>query len=396
MRRIGIFGGTFNPVHNGHVSFAKQIKEICQLDEVWILPANRPPHKQVARLASNEARFAMCKLAFEGLEDFRVSSLEFEMGGMSYTVHTLRELKKQHPQDRFFLLIGSDMIYTFDLWRDYCEIMKMAVVLAGARDREAYRSMLDKAAELSRAGGRVEVIPIQIMPLSSTQIRTRLAQGLDCSFAVPRSVLSYIQKNRLYDNHDGQALLEEIKPIVRKMLTEERYRHTEEVAKKAAYLAQKYGADPKDAQLAGYLHDIMKNQSHNYFLKYFHSNGIILTNIEKKTPALWHAIAGAVYSKRELGIEDTRVIRAVRYHTTAREHMDILEKIIYLADCISDDRKYDGVEELRDCADLDLNKALFCSLRGTILRLAYNSQPIHPDSLSAYNTLIDYKPEANE
>lgn len=385
MERIGIFGGTFNPVHLGHVSLAQQAKQLKQLDRVLIIPTNQPPHKTCTDLAENADRFAMCSLAFGSLDGFEVSDLEFTLGGESYTIITLLELRRRFPNDELYLIVGGDMILSFDKWKDYQEILKLAVVLAGARSPHEHGRMQEKAEQImQKAGGRVEIIDIGVTEMSSTQVRARLQNGSDCTGYLDEKVHAYIRDKRLYQGDRFTS----VRPLVKKMLSPNRYFHSECVARKAEELAQRFGADPEKARLAGLLHDIMKNRQDNYLLQYFDRNAIILTDIEKNSPPLWHSIAGAFFVQQELGIADSDMISAIRYHTTARAGMSVLEKIIYIADCISEDRKFDGVEEERRLAKKSLDKALLHSLRHNIAWLAGSRRPLHPDSIAAYNQLI--------
>lgn len=387
MARIGIFGGTFNPVHKGHISIAKQMKESCNLDKVLVIPVNFPPHKTAISLASNKQRYDMCKLAFEGDSAFEVTSLELERGGQSYTIETLMELKKLYPNDTFYLILGSDMIYHFDLWKDYKKILKEAILLTGARDKEDVKKMEEKAEEFKLLGGDVRVIPIKVQPASSTKIRMMLFQSLDVSEYLDNAVEEYIHINKVYLNGGVEAMVEEVRQIDKLKLTETRYFHTECVAKQAKLLAKQHVADEDIACLCAYLHDIMKCLPKQELLHYLKRNGILLSDIEKKIPSTWHAIAGAIYCEQELGIENKEIIDAVRYHTTGRKDMTLMEKIIFTADATGEDRDYKGVEKIRKESFEDLDRAVWSCLSHNISFLAQAGRLIHPESIEAYNAL---------
>lgn len=177
------------------------------------------------------------------------------------------------------------------------------------------------------------------------------------------------------------------KRILMERLTEKRYLHSLAVADEAVRLAEKYGGDPDKAYLAGLLHDIMKDAPKEEMLQTIERFGIILTDIEKSSPKLWHAIAGACYVQRQLDIEDPAVVRAIRYHTTARKNMSQLEKILYLADFTSSDRDYPGVDRMRRAVDRDMDTAMTEALSFTITDLVDQGRPIHPDTLEAYNQI---------
>lgn len=177
------------------------------------------------------------------------------------------------------------------------------------------------------------------------------------------------------------------KRILMERLTEKRYLHSLAVADEAVRLAKRYGADPDRAYLAGLLHDIMKDAPKEEMLQTMERFGIILTDIEKNAPKLWHAMAGACYVRRQLDIEDGEVIRAIRYHTTARKNMGLLEKILYLADFTSSDRNYPGVEDMREAVERGLETAMTEALSFTITDLVKDGNPIHPDTFEAYNQI---------
>lgn len=181
---------------------------------------------------------------------------------------------------------------------------------------------------------------------------------------------------------------ETYRAILREKLDEYRYVHSINVSETSAELARKYGADEKKAYEAGLLHDIMKNADKEETFALFEKYGVELTELEKKSPKLWHAIAGSVYCKYELEIDDEDVISAIRYHTTGRAGMTELEKVLFTADFISADRNYNGVEEMREKAQISLDEAMTEGLRFTIDELCNALKPIHPDTIDAYNDIL--------
>lgn len=196
MIKTGIFGGAFNPVHNGHVNLAKEAIEQLKLRELLIIPTFEPPHKST-KLLPFDVRAEMCKRAFEGISDkcgVTVSDIEREMGGVSYTINTIRALSGQYPDRQLFLLIGGDMLFSFKQWYRYESILKESRVCAVARGGDSFTDMLEFAAEM----GRVKVLPTNVVDISSTEIRERLAAGGDISELVPRAVAEYIAENDLY------------------------------------------------------------------------------------------------------------------------------------------------------------------------------------------------------
>lgn len=174
---------------------------------------------------------------------------------------------------------------------------------------------------------------------------------------------------------------------IRERLSDFRYIHSLEVAKSCHYLAEKYGFDKEKAYLAGLSHDVLKELGKNEMLKFFENENFILSDVEKNAPKLWHAIAGALYLRKKYFLSED-IISAVRYHTTGKEDMTLLEKILFTADFISADRDYPGVDDMRRRAEVSLEYAMEEGLRFTIEDLAKECRPIHPDTLSCYNEII--------
>lgn len=177
--------------------------------------------------------------------------------------------------------------------------------------------------------------------------------------------------------------------LLQSRLNEKRFIHSMNVAKKAREMAEKFRADSEKAYFAGLLHDICKNDSKENMLQIFEEFGIMLDDVQKASFKLWHSIAGAAYIEHKLGITDRELIDSVRYHTTARANATLMDKIIYLADYISDERDFDGVDDLR--RDLEVGGLDLCyksALKMSIIELCEIDKPVHPDTLNAYNSTV--------
>ena len=188
---------------------------------------------------------------------------------------------------------------------------------------------------------------------------------------------------------------EKIITLIRSKLSTDRFNHSLNVADSAKELALSYGADADKAYTAGLLHDVMKNASEEEQLGVLSEAGIELMPVERENKKLWHAIAGAAYVKFVMGIDDRDIIRAVRYHTTGRSGMSLLERIVYLADYISADRNYNGVEDMRRLCKSDSDEAILYALTFGILDLVSKGRVIHPDSIDLYNEVIIKKQGGN-
>lgn len=199
MTRIGVYGGTFSPPHNGHIAAAKAFMEQMWLDFLFVIPAAIPPHKEVEDDISVEHRFRMTQLAFEGIEGVYVSDLELRREGKSYTVDTLRELSG--PEKRLFLLCGTDMMLTLDTWHEPEELFRLCYPVYARREKDPIidKQILQKIAFYQEKYGKI-VRKIQMEPveISSTIIRQKIAAGKSVSNLIPPLVEQYIFDNHLY------------------------------------------------------------------------------------------------------------------------------------------------------------------------------------------------------
>lgn len=368
--RLGIFGGTFNPPHNGHVRLARAAMRELRLDKLLIIPSCVPPHKIAAKLASGEDRLEMCRIAFGGDPKVEVSSMELDRKGRSYTVDTLRELKAAYPDSELFFIVGSDMLESFDSWYMWKEILSLSVLCAASRE-EGYTPDLDRFGELA---DRVRPISLSPLEISSTQIRISHESQL-----VPEGVAEYIKAHALYD--DG---LNEYRKILDEKLNERRRFHSECVSESAGELAAFYGASVEKARLAGLLHDVMKNAPVSEQLEYL-KNATPLEMLNKK---VWHQITGEAFLREKGIIDDEEILGAVRWHTTGRAGMSLLEKIIYVADFISADRDYKDVEVVRRLAYISLEHAILYTSRYTVNKLATGDMLLHPATVECYNDML--------
>ena len=201
--RVGIYGGTFAPIHNGHVKAAKAFMEQMKLDYLFIIPTCLPPHKQIDFSDDPLYRLRMCELAFEGPDGVVISDTEIKRGGRSYTYDTLMELSR--PNTRLFFMCGTDMVLTFDTWYRFEDIFKLCYPVYVRRENDPIltKRIVDKITEYYNKYGvmfrRIVTDPIEV---SSTQIRKMVAEGKDISHLVPKGVADFIADNRLYLKRD--------------------------------------------------------------------------------------------------------------------------------------------------------------------------------------------------
>ncbi|WP_100406723.1 nicotinate-nucleotide adenylyltransferase [Bacillus solitudinis] len=194
MRRIGLFGGTFDPPHVGHMLIAQEAKIHFKLDEIWFIPVQIPPHKERDLLTSSEERLEMLRLATRDNPYFHVSTVEVEREGKSYTIDTVKRLKKQFPDDKFFFLIGGDMIDYLPKWEKIEELLSIVTFIGVKRPGSASSSIYSS---------KIKELEMPQVDFSSTMIRERVKRGLPVRYMVPRTIESFIGERGLYGEEQG-------------------------------------------------------------------------------------------------------------------------------------------------------------------------------------------------
>ncbi|WP_088102548.1 nicotinate-nucleotide adenylyltransferase [Halalkalibacter urbisdiaboli] len=189
MKRIGLFGGTFDPPHLGHMLIAQEVLYELEMDEIWFVPVHVPPHKQRQSLTSGSDRIGMLHVATKDEPRFKVSTIEIDRDGKSYTVDTVKLLKEKYPEHRFFFLIGGDMIDYLPKWERIDELMTLVTFIGAKRPGAISKSEYSKW---------IEYVDVVQVDFSSTMIRERVRQGQPIRFMVPREVEAYIKERGLY------------------------------------------------------------------------------------------------------------------------------------------------------------------------------------------------------
>lgn len=371
--KIGVFGGTFNPPHNGHIRLAKAAADELKLDKLLVIPSCIPPHKIAAKLADGQERLEMCRLAFGCDPRFEVSPMELERGSRSYTVETLRELKALYPDSELYFIVGSDMLESFDKWYLWQEILSLSVLCAASRE-EGYSPDLSRFGKLAE---RIKIITLDPLEVSSTQIRN--SAGEVSPELLDPKVAAYIREHGLYD--DG---LDRYRELLRGKLNPRRLFHSECVSECAGVLAERYGASVEKARLAGLLHDVMKNAPANEQLALMPD----ITPLELLNTKVWHQISGEAFLRQNGIVTDEEILGAVRWHTTGKAGMTLLEKIIYVADFISADRDYKDVEVVRRLAYISLEHAILYTSRYTVNKMVSQDLLLHPATVECYNDML--------
>lgn len=382
MERIGIYGGTFNPPHLGHIQAAKAAVQALDLTRLLLIPDNIAPHKELPPGSPGpEQRLEMLRLAVQDAPELEVSDLELRREGVSYTFETILTLKEQYPEAQLVLLMGTDMFASFDTWKNTDIILSHAALGVLCRgEKGEQEAIAQKAAQLTAGGARVELVNNPVLAISSTQLRRLIAFGCGDPF-LPEPVADYIRQHGLYDSGANWKSLpmEQLEPIVVRLLNPNRVRHVLGCRDTAVELAKRWGADETDAARAGMLHDITKALDGPLQLTVCQEYGKILDAFSRKYPKTLHALTGSLVAERIFG-ENPQVVAAIRNHTTGRADMSLLETIIYVADYMEPNRDFPGVEDLRRLAYTDIYAALKLGLHMTLDHLARQGSEVSPET----------------
>ena len=393
MKRIGIYGGMFNPPHVGHMGVVRSALEKLKLQELVVIPANCHPGKaEVSSFPTAKQRLEMTCLAVGGIPGVTVSDMEVCRGGISYTDETVAELKKQHPDDELVLILGSDKFLTFTQWRNWEQIIKNAVLGVFYRGGKNEQTLVEEQKTIvEAAGGQVILVDNPVAEISSTDVR-RLLAFCSAGEVVPESIQQYIVDNNLYGSNEFSTNLtpEQLELKVISLLKPNRIKHVLGCRDTAVALARHWGDDETNALRAGLLHDITKALDGPLQLTLCRAHGIVLDEFSQKNLKILHALTGAVVAERIFG-ENSAVVSAIESHTTGKKDMTLLEKIIYVADYMEPNRTFNGVEEMRELAFSDIDQALKMGLEMTIQVLKEQGREISGRSAEALRWLDEYK-----
>lgn len=385
MAVIGIYSGTFDPPHMGHIQSANYAVEALGLSHLLVIPTGIGPNKKDApAIAKAEARLRMLQLAFSGRDDITVSDLEASEDGISYTYSTVSRMRTLYPKDELVLCMGTDMFLKFSDWRDADRILREASLAVFRRGRKKEDAALTaQKAALEAMGGKVYLIDNPVILISSSDLRRLLKMGCSSEF-LPEAVEHYIREEGLYGTEESllDLSMEDLERNVVSLLKPDRVNHVLGCRDTAVALARHWGADEVAAARAGLLHDITKALDGALQLTLCRQYGIILDNFSGQNPKTLHAITGSKIAEKIFG-EKAEVVSAIRSHTTGKANMNLLEKIIYIADYMEPNRDFPGVEKLRELAFTDIDRALKMGLEMTLATLTQQGREISPESQEA-------------
>lgn len=393
-KSIAIMGGTFDPIHYGHLATAEAVRIRYGIEKVLFIPTGSPPHKDINMVTENNLRYEMTVLATKSNENFEVSRIEMDRPGRTYTIDTLIQLNEIYGDDvKLYFIMGADVIDQIFMWKDSAKVLKLCNFIGVTRPGYKKREIHEQIESIRKNyGSSISFMEVPALDISSSDIRLRVKSGLSIKYLLPENVEKFILKNSLYINNifAGENKMLDFKVMQEKLqssLSIKRYIHTMGVADEAVKLAEVFGGENEKlrARAAGLLHDCAKDYPTELKKRLCKEYHIEIDDIMEKQPDLIHQFLGAEVAKREYLVSDEDILNAVKYHTTGRRRMSLLEKIVFVADYIEPGRKsFEGLNEARNLAYTDINKAMSFILKQTIEHLNEKNKLIHPLSLEAY------------
>ncbi len=395
--RIGIYGGTFNPIHNTHIEIARAALKQFDLDYINFLVAGTPPHKSTAESIADKCRLEMVELAIKDEPKFGIDDRELYRSGKSYSYITMTELKKEHPNDEIFFIMGSDSLINFKNWVKPDIISECATLLVAPRLGDDFEKLEHTIYECKNLfEGDFFLIDYKANGLASSIIRHDFYKKIEkIRDLLNPKVFDYITEHNLYSPYsysynDVLKLAEEMK----KELKPGRYIHTLGVAQISYSLAIKWNYPAITAMIAGMLHDSAKCLSDDKRISICEKNNIPITKIERKFPHLLHGKVGAYFCGSKYNIKDKQIAHAIAVHTTGCPAMNLLDKIVFVADYIEPMRdKQPRLDILRSTAYTDLDQCVYMILEDTVNYLNENPDMVDPTTIETFNYYKAYMKE---
>ncbi|NLJ70573.1 MAG: nicotinate (nicotinamide) nucleotide adenylyltransferase [Clostridiaceae bacterium] len=430
--KIAIYGGSFDPFHNGHKNVLEGLLKLNKFDQIIVMPLGMAPHKDKYMTPSGY-RYEMTRLGISDLPGLNLSDYEINRPGQySYTVDTIdyykqkiyndyinEELKKLSKQRvprgkktkykidsvslknlknikvKISLVHGSDALDTIESWYEPEKIMKKAKLLICRRGSDDFKHMNERAEYLRiKYNANIDFFQIEETDISSSELREKLKLDKKQKNKMPLAVSKYIKNNKIYVLHDEMAQLnrEQLTQLaiyekeVRRNVSRSRLNHSLNVMQYAVHLATMHNYDLMKAAVTGILHDIAKSMNIEKQYRFAKKSGK-LSPLNKN---IAHGPAGAWYIHRYLGITDREILDALIFHTTSRKNMTKLDQIIYLADKLEYGRPFERLDEIRELADTDLNSAMKLCLEEVRLSLIRRSKKGHPATKAATKYLNNF------
>ena len=409
--RLGLMGGTFDPIHVGHLRVAEEMRLALELDAVLFIPTGNPVFKKDQKVTDAQVRLEMCRRAVQGNPYFDVSSIEAEREGDTFTVDTLRELKAYFPPNvHLFFIVGSDSAITVGKWRGSAEIAQLAsFAVAAGRPGSANE---DELREAIMAAGPFDLHIVQVSPLkvASRELRAELAEGGQCRYLIPECVRAYIFEHGLYDTNRifaplecaeaecdesdvlSKAFFKARKAELEKRVGAKRFAHSLGVSEACVQLAKTYGVDVKKARLAGLLHDWDKGMDDDEARARVYELGMVDEVdpwVVEHMPRVLHGYTAARALGREFPQIPGDILQAIDRHTTAAEDMSELDMVLYIADAIEPSRQFGRIDELRAAVGtVSLEELYYQTYEYWTFLLFERRKTLHPDTMRIWNANV--------
>ncbi len=393
---LAVLGGSFNPIHMGHLALADAVLSSFHFDRLVLVPTNQSPFKQSDVGASAGDRLDMLAASVIGDERISVDDCELRRKGISYTIDTVEDIERRYAvQDKIGLVIGDDLVEGFPSWKRADELAeKVRLIIARRIDRGAV--------PFAYPHGRLEN---PVIPLSSSELRSAIASGGPWRYMVPQGARRIIEDRKLYGHQAGTvdsgpsagAVRSEGVPDASRIAAVESYAgcllggnrfiHSRNVALLARDLCGRFGLDPLRGYAAGIAHDMCKSMPGDALIKLAGADGAGVSALEAERPSLLHPRAAAVLLQSGFGIDDPGILQAVRLHTFGSERMDPLAKVVYIADKIEPSRKAVSHGLRSSAGTLGLDSLFLEVLKGTIDALTAQGKPIDGRTVLLFESL---------
>ena len=384
--RIGVMGGTLDPIHDGHLRMAQCALAKADLDRVLMLPSGNPPHKP--HVTPAEDRWRMLCAACAGQPGLEPCREEIDRSGTIYTVDTLSILKEKYPKAELYYLIGADTLMELKNWREYGRVLTLCHFLVCPRSsRYTMDELEQERARLKLLGGRISWLDMDVLDVSSTEIRQAIREGRPAPH-LPVQVQEYAETAGLYGASPRIPQAAQWLPRLFEELSVKRFAHTLGVAATARNLALRHGLDADRAEMAGLLHDCAKCMPLQEMQRLAKAHRLTEDESLMESGALLHAIAGEYRAGADYGMTDPIVLSAIRHHTTGAPGMTKLDMAVWLADAIEPTRApYPLLEELRTMAEASLERAILTSMENTLAYVRKSGKAVHPATMETINWL---------
>ncbi len=401
--RLGLMGGTFDPIHNGHLRVAEEMREALELDAVLFIPTGVPVFKRDRHVADAHVRFAQVSAAIADNPFFDISPIEIDREGDTFTVDTLRQLREHYPENvEFYFIVGSDSAATVGKWRGCAEIadlahLAVAVGRPGSLGADELREIV-----MSAAAFKLHLVRVSVLEISSSDIRKRLMEGKSVRYLMPEGIslkgggasTPAIDAERAKPQECADALTKEFfnerKAELEQRVSPKRFKHSLGVAETCAALAKEYGVDVKRAHIAGLLHDWDKGFDDDQARARVYELGLegeIDPYVVETMPGVLHGITAARALGRQFPCIPADVLQAISRHTTAAIDMSPLDMVLYIADAIEPNRQFGRLDELRAAVGkVSLEDLYFQTYEYWVFLLFERRRPLHPDTITIWNS----------